>query len=76
MLSISEFNIQVPPMAGIAGTLYSVAAFASASDSVSSVISLFKENISYAIGTTLFAIVVYIINRFIHIFITSRSENV
>lgn len=71
--AISDYSMKVTPMLGITGTLFSISQFASQSESVSSVITLFKENISDAIGTTIFAVIVYALNSFWHMIIASRG---
>lgn len=71
--AISDYSMKVTPMLGITGTLFSISQFASQSQSVSSVITLFKENISDAIGTTIFAVIIYALNSFWHMIISSRG---
>ena len=71
--AISDYSMKVTPMLGITGTLFSISQFASQSGSVSSVITLFKENISDAIGTTIFAVIIYALNSFWHMIIASQG---
>jgi biopolymer transport protein ExbB/TolQ len=70
--TISELTIKIPPMLGIAGTIYSLSQFASKSNSVDTIVSLFKANMSSAFGTTLFAIAVYVLNHTAYTYISAK----
>ena len=70
--TISELTIKIPPMLGIAGTIYSLSQFASKSNSVDTIVSLFKANMSSAFGTTLFAIMVYVLNHIVYTYISAK----
>jgi hypothetical protein len=59
-------------MLGIAGTIYSLSQFASKSNSVDTIVSLFKANMSSAFGTTLFAIAVYVLNHTAYTYISAK----
>jgi len=58
---IGTWAIQLPPMFGVAGTMYALAMFASASSS-EGVLQLFRSNVADAVGTTLYGIFIYALN--------------
>jgi len=58
---ISIWAIQLPPMFGVAGTMYALAMFASASSS-ENVLQMFRSNVADAVVTTLYGIFVYAMN--------------
>ena len=61
LTSLSGWAVQLPPMLGVAGTMYAMATFASAKSS-SGVMSLFRDNIADAVGTTIVGIAFFALN--------------
>jgi hypothetical protein len=62
--------LKAAPMLGVMGTMYSIGALASRSESTAKMILLVRENLSDAVGTTIMGIVAYIV---IHLVAGARS---
>lgn len=71
---LSSWAVQLPPMLGVAGTMYAMATFASAKSS-SGVVSLFRDNIADAVGTTIVGIAFFALNSLFFTLIQQEEYN-
>jgi len=74
MVLLLDYAIKVPPTFGVAGTIYSLAIFASKSTSANGIVEVFKENIANAVGTTLLGIFVYALAGLVFIALKEYSN--
>lgn len=65
---ISEWTVNVPPVLGVVGTIFSFGIVVSNSD-IGNLSIVFKENFANAALTTILGGIVYVLNLFINIFI-------
>ena len=68
---ISEWTVNVPPVLGVVGTIFSFGIVVSHSD-IASLSTVFKENFANAALTTILGGTVYVLNLFINIFIVKN----
>jgi len=60
-----EFNLNIPPLLGVIGTIYAFASFIAVEKSVSDVMLVLKENFNSAAMTTILGGITYTINYII-----------
>ncbi|CAA6804406.1 MAG: Unknown protein [uncultured Sulfurovum sp.] len=63
--NIVDFNINLPPLLGVIGTIFSFTYFISYGDSSKEILTLFKENFNSAALTTIIGGITYMFNLFI-----------
>jgi len=63
--NIVDFNINLPPLLGVIGTIFSFTYFISYGDSSEEILTLFKENFNSAALTTIIGGITYTFNLFI-----------
>ena len=63
--NIVDFNINLPPLLGVIGIIFSFTYFISYGDSSTEILTLFKENFNSAALTTIIGGITYMFNLFI-----------
>ncbi len=63
--NIVDFNINLPPLLGVIGTIFSFTYFISYGESSDEILTLFKENFNSAALTTIIGGITYMFNLFI-----------
>ena len=63
--NIIDFNINLPPLLGVIGTIFSFTYFISYGETSDEILTLFKENFSSAALTTIIGGITYMFNLFI-----------
>jgi len=63
--NIVDFNINLPPLLGVIGTIFSFTYFISYGESSEEILTLFKENFNSAALTTIIGGITYMFNLFI-----------